>query len=211
MRELSIDKAVSYESYGFTYKNFCILSKQELLTILEWRNHPSIRKLMTDNNTISVESHLAYTESLKNRSDRYYWLVLYKQTPIGVMNISSIDHKDNSCEPGYYLSPMMLDSGIGLDFHYSYKNLIFNIFNFDIIRGYILKGNDIAYLMSLFFGAFATGIKSDGERKFVTISILKEDSNKISSERLSVQFAKFIRSHGLIKWDEIIKQFTNNE
>ena len=59
--------------------------------ILHWRNHPSIRSKMNNTSEISVESHLQYVENLKDRTDAVYWLVLYKDIPIGTLNIIDID------------------------------------------------------------------------------------------------------------------------
>lgn len=60
---------------------------------------------MNNTSEISVESHLQYVENLKDRTDAVYWLVLYKDIPIGTLNIIDIDWENKICEPGFYLSP----------------------------------------------------------------------------------------------------------
>ncbi len=55
--------------------NFVDMSLDEKKMVLEWRNHPNIRKYMYNRYTISLEEHLNYIESLKNAKDKRYFLV----------------------------------------------------------------------------------------------------------------------------------------
>ena len=57
---------------------------------------------MNNTSEISVESHLQYVENLKDRTDAVYWLVLYKDIPIGTLNIIDIDWENKICEPGFF-------------------------------------------------------------------------------------------------------------
>lgn len=106
---MAINADEMYINGDYSYKNYLSLSKEELLMILHWRNHPSIRSKMNNTSEISVESHLQYVENLKDRTDAVYWLVLYKDIPIGTLNIIDIDWENKICEPGFYLSPEVME------------------------------------------------------------------------------------------------------
>ena len=72
---MKIDRYKIYTLDGYTYENFVSLDRKELEMILTWRNHAEVRKWMMNTAPITLEDHLAYVESLKQRDDAYYWLV----------------------------------------------------------------------------------------------------------------------------------------
>ena len=49
---MAINADEMYINGDYSYKNYLSLSKEELLMILHWRNHPSIRSKM--NNTSEI-------------------------------------------------------------------------------------------------------------------------------------------------------------
>lgn len=72
---ITIDKQKTYVSNGWTFKNFVMLSDEEVKNVWQWRNDESIRKWMYNSDIIPWDNHLKFIESLKNREDKYYWLV----------------------------------------------------------------------------------------------------------------------------------------
>ena len=64
----------------------------------------------------ALESFVDYVENLKDRTDAVYWLVLYKDIPIGTLNIIDIDWENKICEPGFYLSPEVMGKGESIFF-----------------------------------------------------------------------------------------------
>ena len=58
--------------------NFIDLELKEKEMILEWRNHPDIRKWMYNQDEIKFEEHLNFIDSLKLRKDKLYFLVKKK-------------------------------------------------------------------------------------------------------------------------------------
>ena len=82
---MKIDRYKIYTLDGYTYENFVSLDRKELEMILTWRNHAEIRKWMMNTAPITLEDHLAYVESLKQRDDAYYWLVRRGGIPVGFL------------------------------------------------------------------------------------------------------------------------------
>lgn len=67
-------------------RNFTLLSEEELFMILERRNHPEVRKWMTNTNPITKTEHLRYCVSLKDRLDTLQILVEFDGKPTCVLS-----------------------------------------------------------------------------------------------------------------------------
>ena len=101
---IKIDRDIVYKVNDYSYKNYVVMSEEEKRLVWQWRNHPEIRKWMSNSDIIPLDSHLAFIEGLKNRTDAYYWLVFKEEKPIATLNFTHIDYNDNSGMPGYFLS-----------------------------------------------------------------------------------------------------------
>jgi len=86
-------------------KNFTTLSNDEKEMVLQWRNHPSIRRWMYQKKPIAKEEHFNYIDSLKSRDDRCYFLVEKDKAPIGVIDFTALDKEKKSAEIGLYGVP----------------------------------------------------------------------------------------------------------
>lgn len=195
-----IDRDRVYTVGIYSYKNFVSLSKEEIKLVWEWRNHDKTRKWMINQNKITRENHLTFLGKLKIREDAFYWLMFRENKPIGVLSIVNVDYLRLECDPGYYLAPDLDGTGLGLEMHYHYKQLIFNYLGFDCLVSHILFGNTNAYQLSLFFGAEKEGEEHINGEKYVIVRTPKSRFNKIRREKLINQFVKFNRENP-IKWE----------
>lgn len=89
--------------------DFTTLDTERLTVVLAWRNHPNVRQWMLNTNEISSEEHFHFVESLKQRSDKRYFLVQDNNDYIGVIDLTDIT--STSAEIGIYANPQM--RGIG--------------------------------------------------------------------------------------------------
>ncbi|MBD3809795.1 MAG: UDP-4-amino-4,6-dideoxy-N-acetyl-beta-L-altrosamine N-acetyltransferase [Sulfuricurvum sp.] len=92
--------------------DFTTLDKELLTLVLEWRNHSDIRCWMLNGDEISLENHLRFVESLKNRADKRYFLVQGDDSYIGVIDFTDITNI--SAEIGIYANPQMRGVGEAL-------------------------------------------------------------------------------------------------
>lgn len=83
--------------------DFTTLNTQLLTLVLSWRNHPNVRSWMLNSDEISMEEHMCFVESLKQRSDKRYFLVQHESDYIGVIDLTAISK--NSAELGIYADP----------------------------------------------------------------------------------------------------------
>jgi len=90
--------------------NFIDLSIDEKKLILSWRNNPKIRQWMLTQESIELQNHLRYINSLKEKKDRVYFLISYNNKKLGVIDFTNINK--TSCEFGLYANPEL--KGIGV-------------------------------------------------------------------------------------------------
>lgn len=206
---MNIDKYKIYTYGRYSYVNFCQLSKEELLTILDWRNHPDIRKCMNTTDCISVGGHLAFCESLHNRTDKYYWLIKKGDEPIGVLNIIDVDELAGTCEPGFYLAPTVMGRGESIFFLSNYKTFLLKELNFKGLVGHNYYDNMPALVFTMFFGGVITDVlEIDGRLSIKTILTNESLQYGEGTERLVLKYTKFARSWNA---DEAINTFRNGK
>ena len=91
--------------------NFTDLSYNKKVEILSWRNHSSIRKWMFDKELISLENHIAYINSLKEKKDRVYFVVKQYGQAVGVIDFTNINLNNLEAQIGLYAKPMLKGMG----------------------------------------------------------------------------------------------------
>ncbi|MCL4431614.1 MAG: UDP-4-amino-4,6-dideoxy-N-acetyl-beta-L-altrosamine N-acetyltransferase [Epsilonproteobacteria bacterium] len=89
--------------------NFTTLNLSQKELILSWRNHPSVRKWMINNNEISLEDHLNFIDQLRLSTEKCYFLLQKESDYLGVINLTNITKE--SAELGIYAHPDM--RGVG--------------------------------------------------------------------------------------------------
>ena len=115
------------------------LSLDEKKMVLEWRNHPSIRKWMFIQEPIGLDEHLGYIQSLVIKKDRIYFLVKKASQAIGVIDFTNIDHKNKKSEFGLYANPEL--SSIGVLLMESIIEYAFNIIDVNTLISKVFEDN----------------------------------------------------------------------
>lgn len=102
---ITIDKTAIYKAGDFSFKNYINLTEVESRQILNWRNDESIRRKMYNTGIIPWENHQAFIESLKERTDRFYWQVSEGDVVCGSVNLVDVNHETSQAELGYFMAP----------------------------------------------------------------------------------------------------------
>lgn len=102
-------------------KNFVLLTREEALMVLAWRNHPQIANFMFRKTAISEKEHFSFIESLKETKTRFYYLVFKEKKPIGVIYFTNIYWAKREGELGLYKNPEL--RGVGTILLESLENL----------------------------------------------------------------------------------------
>ncbi len=74
-------------------------------TILRWRNHPEVRRVMFTEHEISAAEHARWWASLKTRDDYQLLVIEHKATPCGVVTFSRCADDNTAWLWGFYLDP----------------------------------------------------------------------------------------------------------
>ena len=202
----TIDKKQVYSLGRYTYKNFVTLSEDETRLVWNWRNDERICRWMTNKEQIPYENHLRFIEGLKEREDKYYWLVYKDDKPIAVFDIVDVDYQHGETEPGYYLCPDLLNSGEGLFFNYNFRRILFDVFGFQSVKGNIKIGNDRALMMSTFFQVKPFGIAMFEDGEHLLMKGNREEFSTVQEKGLLKNFVRYAKTC-VTDWDDLIKQF----
>ena len=93
--------------------SFRLLVPSDAEMILGWRNSPEVANYMYRNDPISPEEHKIWMSSVLSNPDSVYCRIIQDDTlPIGLMSLTSINHRQRSCEWGGYLAPDV-EKGVG--------------------------------------------------------------------------------------------------
>lgn len=104
------------------------LMESDLEQILIWRNSEIVRLNMYNDHIIPEREHREWFEKSKSGQNSKHLVFEYKGNPVGVINITQIDLKNNKCYWGFYLGDPQSSRGYGfplgfLGLEYIFKTL----------------------------------------------------------------------------------------
>ena len=119
------------------------MDETDLEMVLKWRNSDEVRQYMLSNAIIEPETHLNWFK--KNSTDYTVELFIaeYETIPIGVVSITDIDSKNQTCTWGMYIGESFRNSGIGVLMQIRAIDRMVNIHNIRKIWGQALSSNRI--------------------------------------------------------------------
>lgn len=151
--------------------NFTDLNEIQVKMILEWRNHPNIRKWMYTQNEITLVEHLQFIANLKSNNDKMYFLVQLNSENIGVIDFYNFS-KDG-CEFGLYTNPSQKAMG-----HILLQSLIqkaFCDFNLKKLFGEVFEENSKALKLYKKFYFQEKNIKVINTKKVICMELINEN------------------------------------
>ncbi|MBT4731640.1 UDP-4-amino-4,6-dideoxy-N-acetyl-beta-L-altrosamine N-acetyltransferase [Candidatus Woesearchaeota archaeon] len=86
----------------------------DLPMVLEWRNQKQVRVMMKDDHVISQYEHRMWFTFVEKSSNCEWFIVQYDGKDVGVLGITNIDKRYNTCTWSMYLSPLMIGTGVGV-------------------------------------------------------------------------------------------------
>lgn len=120
-------------------RQFKKLELKDLEEILEWRNHPSIRKVMFQQDKIEWEEHLKWFERRACNSEIIDMIYTKSEENIGYMSFEPINN--NYCEWGFYINPLT-KQGAGLFLGFDAIEFCFRDLKKEGIIGNVLGSNE---------------------------------------------------------------------
>lgn len=148
--------------------------------ILKWRTRKDITKYMNTDIEYNIENQRKWFEYIKNDPNNKYWVINFKEKPIGLIYLSDIDYSNKKTYWGYYIGEEKFKIYGSL----IPKYLFFYVFakmGFNKILAEVMEGNEkVLKLDKLlgfnFVGVLKNHIFKDGKyHNIYLLELLKEN------------------------------------
>lgn len=153
--------------------NFIDLTLEEKKMILSWRNHPSIKRWMYNNDNISLQNHLNFIETLKKCTNKLYFLVKQEGNYIGVIDFTNIAKDSESAVIGLYANIGL--NGVGKILLNTICNYGFETLNVNKLIAEAFAGNEKAISLYKRFNFQETMKKIVNNKEIICMELKNED------------------------------------
>lgn len=91
-----------FSRYGVT---LAPIQHSQLEMIRHWRNDPFIANMMRSTALITAEQQCQWFTRIQHDRQQAYWMIYFRQEPIGVASLARINPSQGTAEPGLYIYP----------------------------------------------------------------------------------------------------------
>lgn len=141
------------------------IGREDLATVLRWRNSGRIKALMYSDHSITLAEHRQWFQRSVKDPNRQALLLVYRNQPIGVVNFTNIDRENGRCEWGFYIGDETAPKGSGTIMGWLALDTIFNDPGMHKVCSEIIATNRISYLFHQKLGFVTEGRLADHVRK----------------------------------------------
>jgi UDP-4-amino-4,6-dideoxy-N-acetyl-beta-L-altrosamine N-acetyltransferase len=159
---------------------FIKLREDHLEMILRWRLKPEVTQYMLTDVVYDLDKQNQWFLKISQDERIRYWVIVYQNIPIGLINLAEIDLRHRRCSVGYYIGESEYRSIGAMVTPYLY-NYVFKEIKLRKIHGEVVVGNENALKMNLLHGFNKVGIykdhifKNDRFHDVILIELLSED------------------------------------
>lgn len=139
---------------------FISVREEHLEMILKWRTSDFVTRYMYTDIEYNLEKQNQWYETIRNESDSYYWVVTYKNQPIGFVSITSIHARDKRAYWNFYIGDPTFGMLGGFIGPYVY-NYAFQQLGLHKLMGEVMEENVGVRKMHIKQGAREVGVLSD--------------------------------------------------
>ncbi|MCK4598757.1 UDP-4-amino-4,6-dideoxy-N-acetyl-beta-L-altrosamine N-acetyltransferase [Candidatus Bipolaricaulota bacterium] len=150
--------------------------------IRNWHNLPEVAKWMYADHYICAEEHEQWFQDIFSDPSRQYWIIMYGQEDVGLVNLYDIDYRNKRCYWAFYVAnPNVRGKGVGSFVEYSILSHVFDELEFNRLCCEVLASNQLVVEMHKSFGFVQEGhfrqhvIKGGQPIDVVFLAILKEE------------------------------------
>jgi UDP-4-amino-4,6-dideoxy-N-acetyl-beta-L-altrosamine N-acetyltransferase len=157
------------------------IQESDLPIILAWRNSPRIRMAMFNEDIITLEEHQKWFQRIQSDPNAIYLIFEIGSFPVGTVNFTSIDRKNQRCLWGFYIGLEDLPKGTGFRMGCLALDYAFELLNMRKICGEVLANNLPSRNFHRKLGFSEEGhfkehvLKGDTYHDVVLFSLLKND------------------------------------
>lgn len=150
--------------------------------IRSWRNLPEIAQYMYTDHQITTEEHEQWFNRIMNNPRYQYWVVVYDDAEIGLVNLYDIDSKNQRCFWAFYLaSPNIRGLGLGSLIEYLVLRHVFEERNLNKLCCEVLDFNQPVVKLHKKFGFQEEGVyrqhvyKGDKFHEVIALAMLRSE------------------------------------
>lgn len=127
------------------------MEEQHLELVLEWRTSEHVTQYMYTDIEKNIDNQQKWFNRISQDNSQYYWIIQYKDQPIGLISLNQIDRVHKKATFGYYIGDLNYSIIAGRIHPYLYN---FAFFKLDLNKLYaeVLEGNDGMMKMHLHYG-----------------------------------------------------------
>lgn len=139
---------------------FVKLNEQYIDIVFEWRTNKEVSRFLFTNIPNDIEYHKQWFYKIINDQSYKYWVIIFNDIPIGIINLASIDRNNFRVSAGYYIGELKYRSLGAMPLPYLY-NYVFQEMRFKKIYGEIIAENKNVLLIHKMHGYRKVGIYKD--------------------------------------------------
>lgn len=153
--------------YGVTLRQ---LTEDKLELIRRWRNDPKIQQYMSYREHITPEMQRAWFQRINNEHN-FYFIIVYQDREIGLINIRDVDYENKCGEPGIFVwNDEYLDSDVPMRATFCLYDFIWSQLGLNTLNIHVLKSNKRAIKFNKFFGYYLLPGQDDAELQAYTLN-----------------------------------------
>lgn len=134
------------------------MTDDDLMMVLEWRNHPNVREHMYTTHVISEVEHRAYFARVKNDFTKKYLICVDEEgAPVGVVNFVDINRANGTAFWGFY-SGDQSRRGVGTQMEFLALAHAFEVLDLRKLNAEVLSTNPAVLAFHEKFGFQVEGV-----------------------------------------------------
>jgi UDP-4-amino-4,6-dideoxy-N-acetyl-beta-L-altrosamine N-acetyltransferase len=141
---MKIDKFSEFQHGNLTFINYIQLSESDLLTILDYRNHITVRQMSHNNVDITIEEHFEFIEKLKTDDTDFYFAIKKNNKIIGSVSLTKCNFLNKNIFAGVFLDPKLIGTGLGVELEFESIRLAFVTFGIESATCLIFEDNNLS-------------------------------------------------------------------
>ncbi|MCQ2975200.1 MAG: GNAT family N-acetyltransferase [Bacteroidales bacterium] len=167
--------------YGVTLKR---LTEDKIELVRQWRNNPKIQQYMEYREYITEEMQKNWFQKINN-DNNYYFIIVYNNKEIGLINIKNIDYEKGTGEPGIFIwDDEYINSDVTIRASCCQGDFIWNTLKLNELHIHVLKSNKRAIQYNKFFGYELTKNQENKENQEYILTRENMLKNYKKTERL---------------------------
>lgn len=131
--------------------SFKKMDESDLELVLEWRTSEHVTQYMYTDIEKDIEKQKEWFEKISHDDTQYYWIIQYKEIPIGLISINQLDRHNKRSTFAYYLGNLNYTPVAGRIHPYLY-NFAFYDLGLNKMYAEVMDGNDGMMKMHLYYG-----------------------------------------------------------